>query len=123
METLMQLPLQITFRNVPISEAVEADIREKAGWLEQFSGDIIHCHVIVELEGKHKHQGRLFTVRIDLTLPGTELAISHDHADEDIAVALRDAFNAAARQIEDYVRVRRGEVKGPKPSASGRVRP
>lgn len=111
----MQIPLQITFRGIPKSEAVEARIREKVSKLERFHSNIMSCRVAVEAEHQRHHQGNHYHIRIDITTPRKELVISREHHDkqehEDVYVAIRDAFNAAARQLEDYARVRRGDVK------------
>jgi cold shock CspA family protein/ribosome-associated translation inhibitor RaiA len=98
------------------SPAVEARIREKAQALERFHPRITRCRVTVEKEQHRHHQGDLFRVSIDLTVPGgKEIVIDRtgpkDHAHEDVYVALRDAFEAAARRLEDDVRARRGDVK------------
>ena len=68
------------------------------------------CRVSIDLEQKHKHQGRPFNVRIDLTLPGHELMVNRVQH-EDVYVALREAFDNMKRQLEDVVRMRRGHVK------------
>jgi len=111
----MKIPLQITFRGIPHSDAVEARIREKAAKLEKFSSDIMSCRVAVEAEHHHHHQGNLYHIRIDITTPHKEMAVSKEHYDkqahEEIYVAIRDAFNAAGRQLEDYARIKRGDVK------------
>ena len=106
----MKLPLQITARNVDRSEALEAHIREKAAKLERFSRHITRFHVTVELAHRHHHQGKLFDVRLDMTVPGDELVVSRQRH-EDAYVAVRDAFDTARRLLEDYERVRRGDVK------------
>jgi len=106
----MQVPLQITIRDVPHSAALEAQIRERAARLETFHPRITSCRVTVEELRKHHHQGREFRVRLDLRVPGKELVVTRDH-DEDVYVALRDAFDAAKRQLEDVVREMRGDVK------------
>jgi ribosomal subunit interface protein len=106
----MQIPVQITFRNFPRSEAVEARIRAKAVKLEEFHPRITSCHVAVEELDRHRQQGRQFTVRLDIRVPGHEVVVDRDHH-EDIFVALRDAFDAAARQLEELARTQRGEVK------------
>lgn len=111
----MQLPLQITFRNLERSEALEADVREKAEKLDQFFEHIMRCRVVVEAHHKHHHKGNIYHVRIDITVPGNELVVSREpkdnHAHEDVYVAVRDAFDAAKRQLEDYSRKLRGDVK------------
>ena len=106
----MKTPLQITFRGIEHSEALEAHIREKTDKLETFFEPIISCRVVVELPHQHKHQGRFFNVRIDIGVPGSELVVNRDRH-EDVYVALRDAFDAAKRQIEDYGRRLRREIK------------
>ncbi|HET7831506.1 MAG TPA: ribosome-associated translation inhibitor RaiA [Gallionella sp.] len=106
----MQIPLQITLRNVEQSDALDAHIREKAAKLETFFEHIISCRVVVELPHKHKHQGEAYNVRIDIGVPGREIVINRDH-NPDVYVALRDAFDAARRQVEDYLRRMRGDTK------------
>ena len=106
----MQLPLQIAFRDVARSAAVETAIREKADKLGQFFDRIMSCRVTVGIIQKHKHQGKLFNIRVDLTVPGAEIVVNRDKA-EDIYVAIRDAFDAARRKLEDFAQRNRGEVK------------
>lgn len=121
----MQIPLQITFRGIPHSDAVEAKIREKANKLDRFHSHIMSCRVAVESEHHHHHQGNQYHIRIDITTPRKELIISREHHDkqayEDIYVAIRDAFNAATRQLEDYARIQQGKVKTHNLQSSGTV--
>ncbi len=111
----MKIPLQITVRDLPHSEAVEAAIRDKADKLEQFYDRIIACRVMVESPHRHRHKGKLYHVRIDLTVPGSEIVVNRnppEHSShEDIYVAIRDAFKAAQRRLQDYARRQRGETK------------
>jgi ribosomal subunit interface protein len=111
----MRLPLQITFRNMAPSPALEERIRGRAEELERFFDRITSCRVVVECRHRRHHQGKLFEVRIDLTVPGHEIAGGRgngaDHAHEDAHVAVRDAFDAVRRQLEDHGRRRRGAVK------------
>ena len=111
----MQQPLQIVFRNIPPSEALEARIREKAEKLAKLTDNILACRVTVEAPHKHHYKGLTYQVRIDLTLPGNELVASRDpglnHAHENVYVALRDAFNALRRQVKHYRRQQQGKDK------------
>lgn len=111
----MRLPLQITFRHMDSSAALEARIRERAEELERFCDDITSCRVVVEHQTARQRQGNLFEIGIDITVPGREIVVRRDpgrnHAHEDVYVAVRDAFDAARRQVEDYTRERRREVK------------
>ena len=116
----MKLQLQITTRDIPHSEALESHIRQKAEKLETFYPQIMGCRIVVEVPHKHKTQGNLFNVRLDITVPGKELAVTRE-PNEDVYVALRDAFDAAKRQLEDYGRRQRGEVKAHAPVLHGKV--
>lgn len=111
----MQIPLKITFKDIPPSAAVEAKLRSKAEKLEHYSADIISCRITVVAPHHHKHKGNLYSIKIEITVPGEDIQVSRpsqlDHAHEDIYVAIRDAFNAAYRQLEDYARRHRGKVK------------
>jgi len=102
--------LQITLRDMQHSDALEARIRGALRKLERLHSCIIGCRVVVEAPHHHHRQGRQFVVRLDLAVPGGEIVVNHDHH-EDLYVALRDTFNAARRQLDDYARRHRGEVK------------
>lgn len=95
----MEVTLQITTRNIPHSEALESHICEKAEKLERFYPHIMSCRIVMELPHKHHHQGRRFDVHIHMTVPGGDLAVNRS-ANEDVYVAVRDAFDAAKRQLE-----------------------
>ena len=112
---MMEDTLQITFHGLDHSDAIEARIREKAATLDRFAQHMIGLHVTVDApHGKH-HKGTLYSVRLDLRTPNSELAVSrshrHDHAHEDVYAAIRDAFDALTRQLEDHLRRQRGDVK------------
>jgi cold shock CspA family protein/ribosome-associated translation inhibitor RaiA len=145
----MEIPLKITFRNMPPSKAIEANIEEKAAKLDSLYDGITSCRVIVEAPHRHHHKGKAYHVRIDITVPGEEIVInrapkrleaaksarpedlekefaenhepSKHGAHEDAYVAIRDAFNAAGRKLQDHARRRRGEVKAHQPVAQARV--
>ncbi len=122
----MQLPLQVSFRHMGHSEEIERIVREKAAHLEAFAGDIVGCRVVVEPAAKGHKYGNQYDVRVDLTVPGEEIAVTREpgeHAEyRDIRVALRDAFDAARRKLEDHVRRRRGSVKALETAPHARVR-
>ena len=128
------IPTQVTFRGLDRSEAVEAEIRERVAWLEQFYSGIVRCRVLVEKPHRHRHDGRHFHVRIELTVPGGEpIVVSHEpslhgrlkdtegeaHRKESeiesvhryVRVAIREAFDVARRRLEDFAREQRGTVK------------
>ena len=106
---------QITFRHLAPSDAMEAKIRERAAKLARFADLITGCHVIVEAPHHRHHQGTLFRVTIDLGTRGGELSVNRapgdHHAHEDAYVAIRDAFDAAERRLDQLAQRRRLEVK------------
>ncbi len=124
-DVIMKQPLQITFRDISHSDAVEAYIREKAAKLDQFYDHIMACRVVLEVPHGHHHKGKLYYVRVDLTVPDGELVASRapkeHHAHEDAYVAIRDAFDAARRQLQDYARKQRNKVKRHEPPLHGRI--
>ena len=119
------LPFQITFRGLESSESIERLSREKARRLERLHGRITSCHVIIEAPPRHHRKGGTFRVNVKLTIPGGEIHADHEsslnHAYEDLHVALRDAFAAAGRQLEQHARLRRGKEKAHSMPLHGRV--
>lgn len=103
-------PVKIVIRDMPNSPALEDHVRHKVEKLSQFYHGINSIHVAIEVPQKHKRQGKLFRVRIDMTVPGRELVVNRK-LDQDVYVAIRDAFAALLRQLESYARIRRGDVK------------
>ncbi|HXW60773.1 MAG TPA: ribosome-associated translation inhibitor RaiA, partial [Myxococcota bacterium] len=106
----MMLPIQISIRNLPPSPAIEDAIRKKAQKLEQFYDRMTSCRVIVDISQKHKHKGKLYEVHIDITVPGKELVVTHKK-NEDVYIAIRDAFSALTRQLESHASKQKGYVK------------
>jgi len=100
----MKLPIQIIFRNMESSAAIEAAVHDRADKLNQFYEHIMSCRAVIELHHRHHHQGNLYHVRVDLKVPDTEIVASREpaehHAHEDVYVAIRDAFDAVRRQLE-----------------------
>jgi ribosomal subunit interface protein len=122
----MQNPLQVTFRNMEPSEAMEADVREKAAKLDEFYDQIMSCRVVVEAHHHSHHKGNLYHVRIHITVPGEkEIVVSREpmdkHAHEDAYIAIRDAFDAARRQLQDHAREIRQDVKQHEAVPHGRI--
>jgi len=106
----MQTELQITVRDMDHSPALDQRIREKVQKLEKVYSPIMSCRVVAESPHRHKQQGKHFSVRLDVTVPGKGIVVNREHH-EDVYVALRDAFDAAKRQLEDYAHIQRGDVK------------
>jgi len=138
-KSIMKFPLQIKFHNMPPSLAVENNIRDKASKLNLFYDRITSCRVVVKAPHRHHRKGKIYEVHIDLTMPAGEVVINRSpkrlrtatspvtdgletHLTEshepnrngthtDVYVAIRDAFNAAGRKLQDYARRQSGAVK------------
>jgi ribosomal subunit interface protein len=118
----MQKPLQITIHGMEHSPALDAHIRERAAKLEEFYPRMIGCHVTVEQPHRHHQQGAQYEVRIDVHVPGRgEVVVNRQHG-ADVYVALRDAFDAAKRQLEEHIRLQRGDTKVHPVAAQGRIK-
>jgi len=138
------IPTQINFRGLAHSITLEGDIRERIAWLEQFYSGIVRCRVLVEVPHRHRHDGRHFQVRIDITVPGgAPIVVSHEPSlhgplkdveeaehskDTEIEavhryahVAIHEAFDVARRQLQDFVREQRGVVKTHEVPAHGEI--
>lgn len=124
-DTAMKIPLQISFSNMTPSDGVRARIDELAGRLDRFHDRIMSCRVVVSAPNRRQRSGRLYHVSIDLKLPGHEIAINRDpsqkQAHEDVYVAIRDAFEALVRRIEDVSRQQRGDIKTHNEPTTGEV--
>jgi cold shock CspA family protein len=140
---IMILPVQVTFRNIPQSDAIEALIREKAADLDKYYNHIMSCRVMIEVPHRHRREGTHPHIRIDLGVPGGEIVIKREptpHSSQQdteteestkgmelerthkhLAVAVRDAFEAARRKLQDYARRQRGDTKTHETKPRGRV--
>jgi ribosomal subunit interface protein len=107
----MKIPLQINFHDMPVSPALETLIREKAAKLEQFHPNLTGCRVVVDKPHQHsRQQGDQFSVTVDVSVPGATI-VANNASSEDPNVAVRDAFLAARRQVEDHVKRQRTEER------------
>ena len=112
----MQVPHEVTFEGMDPSDAVRARVQKEVERLERFHDRITSCRVAIRAPGHHKRSGGLYEVRIYMALPGGgEVAVQRNpvknHAHEDVYVAIRDAFAAARRQLQDKDSKIEGEVK------------
>lgn len=115
----MQVPLELSTRRITLSPALEAELRKRATKLERHYDRITSCRIAVERPSNHHNEGGPYRVRLDITVPGSELVANKEA--EDLNTAIRDAFDAAERQVEEFSRRRRGEVKTPAGPPTGRV--
>ena len=95
--------LRITMEDIPHSAALDARIREKVAKLEKICPRLTSCRVVVAAPHNHQQHRKLYTVRLNIMLPGGEVVVTRDNH-EDVYVLLRDAFVAARRELEKSVR-------------------
>ena len=121
----METPLNIAFRDTPSSPALEERIRHEAAHLARRAPRMTRCDVVLDAPHRHHHQGMLWRVHIRMSLPGGEVVVTHesprDHGHESAAVALRDAFRAAERQVAKQREHQEGVVKTHIPLPSGQI--
>ncbi len=121
----MQTQPQVSFDDLPIDEAVRDAALDHVAQLERLTDRITGCHVVVAQPHRHHREGRLYSIRVDLVVPGGEIVVNRDHhlnhAHEDVFVALRDAFDAARRRLEEHVRRMRYVEKLRPARARGRI--
>lgn len=122
---MMQLPLQISFRNLPHSDAVASTIEAYVEGLEALYDRITACRVVIDMPHRHHESGNFYQVSIDLTVPGHEIVVNRESGDQtegkDLDAVLGRAFDVAARQLEDFVRLRRADVKHHEPLPHARI--
>jgi ribosomal subunit interface protein len=99
----MRDPVEISMRGVSQSDALERYVGERARRLDSICDRIRSCQVVVEALQRERQPGAQIAVRLTITLPGTEVVVNREHA-EDVYIALRDAFEAAGLQLMDYMR-------------------
>jgi cold shock CspA family protein len=121
----MEVPLVIAFRDVERSAEIDADIRDHAAKLDEFYSRITSCKVVVEAPHRSHREGNLYHVRVIISVPGREIVVDREppkhHAHEDLHVTIRDAFKDVRRQLQDFARELRGDVKHHESPPHGRV--
>ncbi|HTQ81145.1 MAG TPA: HPF/RaiA family ribosome-associated protein [Thermoanaerobaculia bacterium] len=105
----MQVPLELSARRATLSPQIEDDLRGRVHKLERHYHRITSCRVAVEGPSQHHHEGGPWRVRVDLTVPGSELVADKEAVS--LPAALQGAFEAAERQVEEYAHKRRGDIK------------
>lgn len=121
----MQTATQISFKDVDPSDFMKSAIENHVARLEKHFPRIIGCRVVVQKRNNHGRKGALYNLAIDVSVPGKKIVVGRsgpkDHAHEDFHVAMRDAFAAAKRALEDHARQMRGDVKPHDLPVGGRV--
>ena len=116
----MPLPVLITFQGMDPSPALQTDIEQHAEKLKRFAPRLGECQVKVQQSERRHLKGNRYLVHVRVTMPGGEFEASHtlgsERSHEDPYVAVHDAFHVLRRQLEDFIRIRRGDVKARSPA-------
>lgn len=112
----MQVPLDVTYRDVEKTPAIDDLIATKVEKLEEVCDHISGCHVAVERAHTHPSHGSPYRVRINLTVPpGHEFAIAKNPSSgvqyESLESVVRDAFDAARRRLRDLNEIQQNRTK------------
>jgi len=105
----MNQAFELRQKDVALTPAMVGTIQARAEKLGRFSRRIQSCTVTVEGSGRHHRQGH-YNVQIDLVVTGNELVV-RKHSEANLEIALKGAFNAIGRRLEEQVRQSRGFVK------------
>ena len=102
----MSTPIEIHFHGIEKSEAIEERVREKAAKLEKHCGRMTRCRVVVESPHRNPQKVKVFQIKIEISLPRRKpIVVCHEregsHAHEELPLAIRDAFEAALRKVDD----------------------
>ena len=113
----MQRPLQITFKGMESSPALEALIRERVERLETLYPRLIGCRVVVEIPHRGSETAKVpIAIAVEADIPGRGPVVGKDEVDrreakQDHTTALNSAFEAVERQLEKLADIQNDEVK------------
>jgi ribosome-associated translation inhibitor RaiA len=104
----------VVFHSMEPSDAIRQRAETLLQKLAHLTPDIMRGKMVIESRHRHHHQGNVYHVAIRLHLPGLDIEVSHDpelnHAHEDVYVAMRDACDAAKRQLKAHEARRSGKA-------------
>ncbi len=112
----MQIPLEVSFRDVKKTKDLEILLQKKVSKLETICSYITSCRIAIEKTNQHQQNGNPFRVRISLSIPPShKLVVRRESSEGDIHDDLRavigNVFDAARRQLEKLVEKQRHQVK------------
>jgi cold shock CspA family protein/ribosome-associated translation inhibitor RaiA len=102
----MQVSLEVTYRDVEKTAAIENLIQEKVAKLDRLCSYINSCQIAIEKIHDRPKSGSPYRVRIDLTVPPNhEIVADSNPGDQvqyvELETVIRDAFSKAERQLKD----------------------
>jgi len=117
----MEKRLTVSAREIDLPRWADETIRQRTARLERLYPRLVGCSVAVQGPGQRHRNGGLFSVQLELRVPNADPIVVSRQKAQDLQVAIREAFDAASRQIEDFARKQRGAVKRHEPVSRGRI--
>jgi ribosomal subunit interface protein len=118
-------PVQVTFRDLQPTPAMDAAVHKRAAALGRYFPRVLECRVVIQAPSRNRRKGKLYHVALDIKVPGKELMVNRNpeahESHQDFYVAVRDAFDAARRELMDEARRRRMQIKSNVGASAGRV--
>ena len=101
----MTTPVEVHFHGIEKSEAVEQRVREKVAKLKKHFERMTSCRVGIEVPQRTAEKPKVYQIKIEIGVPRrSPIVISHErtgsHANEELGLAIRDAFEAALRKVD-----------------------
>ncbi|MBV1694462.1 MAG: HPF/RaiA family ribosome-associated protein [Hyphomicrobiales bacterium] len=108
--------LEIQFHGIEKSAAVEARVVQKHAKLKQHFGRMTACRVVIEAPQRSASKPTAIAVKIEISVPDHKpIIVSHEreaaHVQEELFGALKDAFDAALRRIDELADQRAGRAR------------
>lgn len=117
----MSNEFQIVFHNIEQSDSITEAVQKRVDKLRRYCSDIIGGRVVLDCPHNNHHKGKVYSVALELQTPNKPVMVTqeqHDnHAHEDLYVAIRDAFNAAERQLKSVDKKHRKAAMHKNPDA------
>lgn len=96
--------IQVVFHNIDQSDSLIEAVNKRIEKLERYCSEIIGGRVVLDSPHNHHYKGKVYSVSLEVHTPQLEVRVNQDqhdnHAHEDLYIAIRDAFNAAERQLK-----------------------
>lgn len=113
---MMEMPMDVTYREVTRTDALDRVIRRQADKLERVCDHIVSAHLAIERPQRHQRSGSPFRVRLDVRVPpGHEVVVTREPGEGDLhdplPAVVRTVFGRAERRLRSLVAEQRGEVK------------
>lgn len=112
----MNVPLELSFRNVENKESLTELIKDHVDKLEKVCNFMSSCRVAVEKTQEHQKSGNPYRIRINITIPpGHEFVIKREpskgNLHDSLLFVIHDAFDAARRKLKEQSNKQRRDIK------------